>query len=97
MADDTIALCRLIETNPINAWTGTGALNNQVAFAYQNQRLRYLGTIPPAAREAFRGLVRELVDWRLAEYLLRPAAYADRSSFVMSVKHAGGNQRTPST
>ena len=102
--DDPVALRRLIETNPINAWTGTGAINNQVAFAYQNQRLRYLGTIPPAAREAFRGLVRELVDWRLAEYLLRPAADADLSSFVMSVKHAGGNpilflpdrERTPS-
>jgi superfamily II DNA or RNA helicase/HKD family nuclease/diadenosine tetraphosphate (Ap4A) HIT family hydrolase len=89
--DDPVALRKLIETNPINAWTGTGAINNQVAFAYQNQRLRYLGTIPPAAREAFRGLVRELVDWRLSEYLLRPAADTDHSSFVMSVKQAGGN------
>jgi superfamily II DNA or RNA helicase/diadenosine tetraphosphate (Ap4A) HIT family hydrolase/HKD family nuclease len=102
--DDPVALRRLIETNPINAWTGSGAIKDEVAFAYQNQSLRYLGTIPPAARDAFRGLVRELVDWRLAEYLLRPAAEADHSSFVMSVKHAGGNpilflpdrERTPS-
>ena len=88
--DDPVALRRLIEANPINAWTGTGAINSQVAFAYQNQRLRYLGTIPATAREAFRGLVRELVDWRLAEYLSRTPARQDSTGFVMKVSHTGG-------
>jgi superfamily II DNA or RNA helicase/HKD family nuclease/diadenosine tetraphosphate (Ap4A) HIT family hydrolase len=88
--DDPVALRKLIETNPINAWTGSGAIKDEVAFAYQNQRLRYLGTIPPAAREAFRGLVRELVDWRLAEYLSRSPTRPDSTGFVMKVSHTGG-------
>lgn len=88
--DDSVELRMLIESNPINAWTGTGAISGLVAFAYQNQRLRFLVTIPPTAREAFRGLVRELVDWRLAEYLSRKPARQHSTGFVMKVSHTGG-------
>lgn len=88
--DDPVALRRLIETHPINAWTGTGAITGLVAFRYQSQRLRFLGNIPADSREAFRELVRELVDWRLAEYLFREPAKPDKSGFLMKVSHSSG-------
>lgn len=88
--DDSTALHGLIETHPIRAWTGTGAINDQVAFAYEIKRLRYLGSVPPVAREAFRALVRELVDWRLAEYLSRSAMRQEARGFELKVSHANG-------
>jgi hypothetical protein len=46
--------------------------------------------MPKEAREGFQELVRELADWRLAEYLSRHDLAASGSSFVMKVSHAGG-------
>lgn len=93
--DDLTALCSMLETNPIAAWTGPGAARGDVLFAYEDRMFRYARSVPDAARAALKRLVRELVDWRLAEYLSRTDAAGDvdglsTASFVMKVSHSGG-------
>ena len=56
-------------------------------FAYDNGRFRLGVSIPPDRREAFRELVREIIDWRLAEYLERTVGAAE-NRFVCKVSHA---------
>jgi hypothetical protein len=92
---DPKALRAMLETNPIAAWTGPGAAKGAVFFEYENGRFRYTGAVADSARVALQQLVRELVDWRLAEYLSRSGAQEDdqhgtATSFVMKVSHSGG-------
>lgn len=84
------SLRKLIETNPIAAWTGTGAIPGSVAFTYSNGTFSYAGAVPPETRNTFQDLVRELVEWRLAEYLGRTSEPTITSGFVMKVSHAQG-------
>ena len=89
--DDAGELRRLLETNPIAAWTGPGAIPGHVLFAYEGGVFRYRDAITEGRRAGFQELVRELVDWRLAEYLSRSAAPGGgETSFVMKVSHANG-------
>lgn len=94
--DDATELRRTLEANPIAAWTGPGAARGAVLFRYEDGRFRYAGAVPgEEARAAFQQLVRELVDWRLAEYLSRSGTSADpdagtETGFVMKVSHSGG-------
>jgi superfamily II DNA or RNA helicase/diadenosine tetraphosphate (Ap4A) HIT family hydrolase len=90
--EDHAELRRLLETNPIAAWTGPGAVGGDVLFAYEDGVFRYLQPIPESARKAFQQLVRELADWRLAEYLSRAGTAADVvGGFVMKVSHSRGH------
>jgi hypothetical protein len=84
---DTAPLQRLLEENPIAAWSGGKGTGDVPYFAYDNRRFRLGVSIPPDRREAFRELVREIVDWRLAEYLERNARGAE-DRFVCKVSHA---------
>ena len=60
-------LQRHLERNPINAWT-----NPDVGyFEYREGVFRWFGGDLGIHRDRFAGLLRELVDWRLAEYLDR--------------------------
>lgn len=89
--EDLAALRQLLVTNPIAAWTGPGAIPGQVLFAFENGVFRLLQPIPDGDRHAFQQLVRELVDWRLAEYLSRSSARDEATSqFEMKVSHSGG-------
>ncbi len=48
--------------------------------------------MPPESRSAFQELVREIVDWRLAQFLERGTEEQDGSSgFTAKVSHAGGH------
>jgi superfamily II DNA or RNA helicase len=88
---DSPALRRMLETNPIAAWTGQDAVPGHVLFAYENGLFRYREAIAEETRAAFQELVRELVDWRLAEYLSRSAMPGDvETSFAMKVSHTNG-------
>ena len=85
--DDTANLRRLLEENPIAAWSGGKGTGDVSYFAYENGWFRLSRNVPPDCREAFQELLRELVEWRLAEYLQRDASAAgDR--FVCKVSHA---------
>jgi superfamily II DNA or RNA helicase len=87
---DSTALVRLLETNPIAAWTGGRGTGGQSFFTYQDQQFSTRVTIAPELREPLQELARELTDWRLAEYLNRPAlAVGDAESFTCKVSHSG--------
>jgi superfamily II DNA or RNA helicase/diadenosine tetraphosphate (Ap4A) HIT family hydrolase/HKD family nuclease len=74
--EDPQALRRHLEVNPIAAWSG-GAGHFSTRF-----------DVPGSHREALQELVRELVDWRLAEYLQRQPETED--VIICKVSHAGG-------
>ena len=89
--DDAGRLRRLLETNPVAAWTGPGAIPGHVLFAYESGVVRYREAIAEEQRAAFQEFVRELADWRLAEYLCRSTAPGGaETSFVMKVSHTNG-------
>jgi hypothetical protein len=84
---DPRALQRLLEENPIAAWSGGEGTGDVKYFAYENGRFRWAINVSPDLHEALQQLVREIVDWRLAEYMERSAPEeADR--FVCNVSHA---------
>jgi superfamily II DNA or RNA helicase/HKD family nuclease len=84
-------LRRLIEANPINAWARGGRANVERFFAYEDSVFRTKFSVEPSLREAFRDMVREIVDWRLAEYLQRPGKLeSPENSFVCRVIQSGG-------
>jgi hypothetical protein len=60
-------------------------------FRYEEGRFSTLLKAEPANREALQGLVRELVDWRLAEYLRRAmGAPAEAGAIVCKIIQSGG-------
>lgn len=71
-------LRRHMEVNPIKAWTNPGSARrngtggtDKAYFEYREGVFRWVGGDLGPHREPFAGLLRELVDWRLAEYLDR--------------------------
>ena len=88
--DDGDGLRRYLEVNPIAAWTGAVAMSDAVYFAFETGNFQFVRSIPLDAREGFQELVRELADWRLAEYLSRHGVTDRSAGFVMKVSHSGG-------
>lgn len=60
-----------LQSNPIKAWTGEGAGQGRVYFEYVDGEFRWVGSEGLVSDPSFRMQVRELIDWRLAEYLDR--------------------------
>ena len=77
----------LIERDPIAAWVGGKGTGGFPFFRYDDGILQFQPNIRHGAREAFRELVRELADWRLAEYLTRDAVAEAPGLFVCKVSH----------
>jgi len=67
---DDKALGKLLESNPIAAWTG-GKSTAEKYFRFEDQRFSARVAVDPQDAEAFANLTRELVDWRIASYLSR--------------------------
>jgi superfamily II DNA or RNA helicase/diadenosine tetraphosphate (Ap4A) HIT family hydrolase len=78
------ALRRLLEENPINAFT-----QSTEYFTYENGVFRFVPEIPENQKEGFQELVRELVDWRLSDYLSRHPEMT-QEDFACKVSHSGG-------
>lgn len=70
--NDPEKLKKLIIENPINAWIGGKGTKGDKYFKFDDNILKTTFTVPETLRSAFQEFVREIVDWRLAEYLLRP-------------------------
>lgn len=88
---DPAKLQKLLEENPIAAWVGGRGTGGRAFFAYDGDRFRTTFTVPADVRPAFQEMVRETVDWRLAEYLSWPAVAAGEDDrIVCRVSHAGG-------
>jgi hypothetical protein len=86
------SLARMLETNPINAWTRGGDSSRKAFFTYQDRRLATRLNIATDLRESFQDLVRELAEWRLAEYLHREEPTTTQGGrFICKVSHAHGH------
>ncbi|HEV8483775.1 MAG TPA: DUF3427 domain-containing protein, partial [Blastocatellia bacterium] len=81
----------LLVKNPIAAWVGGKGMGGRIDFAYVSKGEVFSMTtdVSPDNREAFQELVREVVDWRLSEYLDRPSA-PKADSYVLKISHSGG-------
>lgn len=69
--DDQVRLQKLIEVNPIEAWIGGKGMSGRSFFAFDGFTFRTTFELAAESSDAFRDLVREIVDWRLSEYLQR--------------------------
>ena len=83
-------LRRLLETNPIDAWCGGRGQEGGPSFEYEGEVFRLKLAVPDSARAALAGLVSEIVEWRLAEYLNEGAEAQAAGAFTMKVSQAGG-------
>jgi superfamily II DNA or RNA helicase/HKD family nuclease/diadenosine tetraphosphate (Ap4A) HIT family hydrolase len=88
--DDPAALRRLVETNPIAAWSGGAGTGGVPYFSYDGSQLSTTFAVSPELREAAQDLTGELADWRLTEYLRRHQARLGADRFVCRVSHANG-------
>jgi superfamily II DNA or RNA helicase/HKD family nuclease/diadenosine tetraphosphate (Ap4A) HIT family hydrolase len=59
----------LLKKDPIAAWTGAKDKTGKPYFQFTEEVFRTTFSVSAAERESLRELTRELVDWRLAEYL----------------------------
>jgi Helicase conserved C-terminal domain len=87
---DVEGVRRHLEQNPIAAWCGGAGTGGTEYFRYEGRVFASRFDVPTERREAFQTLARELVEWRLAEYLARTPSdeiqLVDR--IVCKVSHA---------
>ncbi len=67
--EDLAAVQTLLKKDPIAAWTGAKGTKGKPYFEFSDDTFRATFSVSDAERESFRELTRELVEWRLAEYL----------------------------
>ncbi len=87
--EDRRALIRSLEQNPIAAWTGGKGTGDVAYFTYEAGVFRTVFDEPERTRGALQEMVRELAEWRLAEYLDR-AARGLAPHTTLKVSHAAG-------
>lgn len=68
---DRAKVQKLLVDNPISAWCGGKGTGGTAYFSYEDGVFRFLPDVADGHREAFQEWVREIVDWRLAEYVRR--------------------------
>ena len=69
--DDQAALIRLLEENPIKAWSEGRGTGQKIYFNYDDAVFKSVLNESSKQREALAELTRELCDYRLAQYLER--------------------------
>jgi hypothetical protein len=84
-------LQELIENNPVKAWGEGRGTGGAAFFDYRDGVFSSTIDVSAEEREGLQELVRELVEWRLAEYLQRaPDGGQADERIVCKVSHAGG-------
>ena len=78
-----------LEGNPINAWAGGAGTGGDRYFDYANQVFSSRIIVTEQHRPALQALVREIAEWRLAEYLDRPSVTTE-DGYVIKVNQASG-------
>lgn len=87
---DLEALRRHLEENPIRAWIGGAGTGGIAYFTYEGGQFASRFDVAAEQRVGFQNLARELVEWRLAEYLARtPDESSAGTRIVCKVSHAG--------
>jgi superfamily II DNA or RNA helicase/HKD family nuclease/diadenosine tetraphosphate (Ap4A) HIT family hydrolase len=87
--NNSAELKKMLIANPIEAWVGgrgTGAVSY---FGFDGGVLSSKVTLSDSVVSTAQELVRELVDWRLAEYFQRPGR-GSTTEFVLKVSHSDG-------
>jgi superfamily II DNA or RNA helicase/HKD family nuclease/diadenosine tetraphosphate (Ap4A) HIT family hydrolase len=87
---DATQLRKLIVSNPIAAWTGGKGTSGERYFDYAGGRFGTNFAVSAARRQEVQALTREIVDWRLADYLNRRSVEGAADGFRCRVLHAGG-------
>jgi len=81
--DNLERLPQLLEKYPLEVWAGTGY------FRYADGVFASTLKAGEAEREGLRQITREILEWRLAQYLDRPRV-ANSSEIVCKVRHSNG-------
>ena len=76
--------------NPIRAWVGGRGTGRHKFFARTEERFHSTFQVPTESRAAVREFAREIVDWRLAEYLQRGETSGASEDIVCKVAQTGG-------
>jgi superfamily II DNA or RNA helicase len=79
----------MLVRNPIAAWVGGKGTGGRRYFTYEGDEFKMTADVPAENRDSFQELVREVVDWRLAEYLDRPSG-TGAESYTLKISHSGG-------
>lgn len=87
---DPVALGRVVEQNPVAAWTGGKGTGGTYYFSFDDGVLRTTFSVVDEHRESFQDLVRELAEWRLVSYLRRSAPNHSLDRIVCRVSHSNG-------
>lgn len=88
-AGNSTGLAKLLKENPIAAWIEGKGTDGVSYFSYQDDTFKTRVELTSELIAAGQELVREIVDWRLAEYFTRPGL-AVRGEHVLRVSHAEG-------
>jgi len=86
-ANDVTAVQRLLIRNPIDALVNASATGGVPYFRFENEVFGF--AFNPPAGPAFGALLREILDWRLAQYLIRGGGLEDVICRVS--RNTGGN------
>lgn len=71
--DDLPAVRSSVRTNPVAAWTSRQDASGKPFFTFDGESFETAFAVEPRLRPAFSDMIRELIDWRLAQYLDRGA------------------------
>ncbi len=84
-----VSLRAHLKENPVRAWTSGADHGGQPFFTVDDAVFASTVDISAQSRSALQELTRELVEWRLAEYLARPEVA--EGSYLIKVNQANGN------
>jgi len=85
---DVGRLEKLIEDNPIQAWASGKDAGSTPFFDYDGEQFQSAFGVDSELRIPFQEMVREIVDWRLAQYLERPNSPSKSDGrFVCKIIH----------
>jgi len=88
--DNPRELRKLIETDPIAAWTGGAGTGGIQYFRYTDESFATAFPIDEDLREPLQDLVHELIEWRLAVYLQRTSRHRGIDHFLGRVAQSNG-------
>ena len=89
--DDASKVKKLLVDNPVAAWYGSHGTGGTSYFSFADDTFRFLLDVPDQHREDFQQWVREIIDWRLAEYVSRTPSTWDAERVVCKVFQSNGN------
>ena len=88
--EDRATLKQSLEENPIKAWVGGAGTGGQRYFQYEGEVFSSSLSEPLASRDVLQSLVRELAEWRLAEYFDRTTPPTD-GTYLIKVNQSNGS------